>query len=76
MTSDGAKVIDIEILREMRYYFLDAIRKLKVLDFTKDDLYRTEFLNSASKGILFEVVDSLETVSLNWRVVDSDDLLN
>ena len=62
LKQDG--VLDTEIPTELDRYFSYAIIRLKNLNFKQDDLYRTEFLKQASKGILFEVVDALDTVRL------------
>jgi hypothetical protein len=56
-------VLERSITQELAAYFEDAVRKLKSLNFHLDELYKSEWLKAAPKGMLFEVVDKLETVS-------------
>ena len=46
---------------EISEYLQAAINKMKVLAFGEDELYRTEWLTVASKGVIFEVVEQLQT---------------
>jgi hypothetical protein len=47
---------------EIHNYLDSAILKLKSLDFRHDELYRSEWLAAAPKGVVFEVVEQLQTV--------------
>jgi hypothetical protein len=49
--------------QELALYFESAVVKLTSLNFHLDELYKSEWLKAAPKGMLFEVVDKLETVS-------------
>jgi len=49
------------IPKELAVYFDNAVRKLESLNFNLDELYKTEWLNAAPKGIMFEVVEKLQT---------------
>jgi len=46
---------------EVAHYLELAILKMKTLVFSEDELYRTEWLMAAPKGVIFEVVEHLQT---------------
>lgn len=48
---------------EICLYIKCAISKLQGMDFARDELYRSEFLRAAERGVVFEVVEKLDSVS-------------
>jgi hypothetical protein len=54
-------ILERNIPEELVQYFGAAVSKLRSLNFHRDDLYKSEWLKAAPKGILFEVVGNLKS---------------
>jgi len=58
--------------KHVAWYLEYAVLKLKALAFYDDELYRSEWLKAAPKGVKFEVVEELQTDSPHNECIYQD----